>query len=552
MPIDPRQYDSAVDFIYSEAEFSKTVGNVSNLDDRLRLMTYELYEDFYHNRPEHMRVVLRGEDDDSVEIYVPSVKKCVEAVNRFLCVNFDYQIDPDSGNSGDQTIVDNYLTTLFAKEKVLSKFNTMKRYMLIKGDACFHVIGIPWERPGRRVKIQELKPETYYPIEDAVTGHPLGCHIVEVIRNPKNTLRTKSYTGDFVVRRQTYRRIVDENGIPIIDPDKPKVTSEITLWEIGRWDDRINWEELSQIDVVQKEFPLPKEISELPVYHWKNNPPPGSTWGMSECAGVETIISAMNQAMSDEDLTLITQGLGVYWTDAAPPVDENGNETEWEIGPGAVVQVGAGSAFNRVSGVSSVSPYGDHIDRLSEAMQQALGIPDITIGVVDVATAESGIALQLKLSPLLAKNAEKELTIAETTDNFLSDIVNGFMPAYEGINSNGVQATSQFDDPMPTNQSKQLEDVLAIWTQVNVSGQILPVEWLYEQLNEIMGYDLDVNSDLQKAIQEGTEIASEAMAGTMGGGGPNGSQFGDQMDQELGNQPDQLNGKNYQFSNIGN
>jgi hypothetical protein len=552
MPIDSRQYDSAVDFIQSEAEFSKTVGNVSNLDDRLRLMSYELYEDFYHNRPEHMRVVLRGEDDDEVEIYVPSYKKCVEAINRFLCVNFTYQIDPDQGNSTDQDAVESWLDNLFDKEHVLTKFNTMKRYMLIKGDGCFHIQGVPFERPGRRVKVLELKPETYYPIEDPVTGAPLGCHIVEIIRNPKNTPNTEKFTGDFVVRRQTYRRIVDKNNIPVIDPNLPKVTSEISLWEIGRWDDRVTWSQLSLIDIIQPAFPLPKEISEIPIYHWKNNPPPGSTWGMAEGAGVETIMSAMNQAMSDEDLTLITQGLGVYWTDAAPPVDENGNETEWEIGPGSVVQVGAGSNFGRVNGVSSVSPYGDHIDRLDEFMQQSLGVPDITIGQVDVATAESGIALQLKLSPLLAKNAEKELTISDKTDDFLSDLINGFMPAYEGIQPNGVSVSSQFDDPMPKNQSNQLMDVLSIWTQANAQGQILPVEWLYEQLNEIMGYDLDVNSDLDKAIEEGTRIAGEAMAGTGMGGGPNGSQFGDQMDAQLGDQPEQLNGNQYTFSNIGN
>ena len=100
MPIDPRQYDSAIDYIDTDAEWSKSVGNMSNSDDKLRLKAYELYEDMYNNRPEHMRVVMRGEDDDSVEIYLPSAKKCIEAVNRFLCVNFEYFIEPRVGSEG--------------------------------------------------------------------------------------------------------------------------------------------------------------------------------------------------------------------------------------------------------------------------------------------------------------------------------------------------------------------------------------------------------------------------------------------------------------------
>lgn len=525
MPIDVRQYDSAIDFISDNAAFSKTVGNLSNNDDKLRLKCYELYEDMYHNRPEHMRVVLRGEDNDSVEIYVPSVKKCIDAVNRFLAVDFSYYINPDVGDYTAQEIIDNALVSLFKREHVITKFNQMKRYMLMKGDACFHIIGLPWERPGKRIKIQELKPEHWFPIEDPITGDVMGCHIVDIIRNPRNSPATQRYTGEFVVRRQTYRKMVDDNNVPI-----GRVTSELSIWEIGRWDDRTPDpnQTLAMIEIVQEPFMLPEQIKSLPVYHWANNPPPGSSFGMSEVAGVETIVSAINQAMSDEDLTLITQGLGVYWTDASPPVDESGNETEWEIGPGAVVQIGAGGNFNRVSGVSTVSPYLDHVKQLDEFMQQAMGVPDIAIGMVDVPTAESGIALQLKLGPLLAKNAEKELLITDITDNFLYDLVNSYLPAYEGIDPNGVEVTCQFGDPMPQNQSKALEDVLSIWTQ---AASTMPVSWLYDQLNDIMGYDLDPIEDFQAAIKDATKIAGTAAGPLSMGGGPNGAEFGNQMDQ---------------------
>lgn len=528
MPIDSRQYDSAIDYITVEAGFTKTAGNMSNQDDRLRIKAYELYSDFYHNRPEHMRIVLRGEDDDAVEIYIPSAKKCIEAINRFLAVNFTYQIDPNSGSEIDQQAVEAAMDTLFKAEKVLSKFNQMKRYMLINGDSCFHVIGLPWERPGKRIKIQELKPEHYFPIEDPITGLSMGCHIVDIIRNPRNSIQTAQYTGEFIVRRQTYRKMVNDAGVPT-----GGITSELSLYEIGRWDDRVPYpanQGESLIQIVQPAFELPAMITDLPVYHWKNNPPPGSSFGMSECAGVESLITAINQAMSDEDLTLITQGLGVYWTDASPPVDENGNETEWEIGPGAVVQIGQGGNFNRVSGVSTVSPYLDHVAKLDEFMQQALGVPDIAIGQVDVNTAESGIALQLKLGPMLAQNAEKELLMTDETDEFLYDLVNGFLPAYEGLVPNGVIATTDFGDPMPVNQSKQLADILSIWVQ---APSTMPVTWLYDQLNEVMGYDLDPNSDFQEALDDATKIAGTAAGPSLG---PNVDQFGNQIDQQLGAQ----------------
>ncbi len=531
MPIDSRQYDSSVDFINDNASYGKTVGNLSNEDDKLRLKTYELMEDFYHNRPEHIRVTLRGEDDDSVEIYVPSAKKCIEAINRFLAVDFTYLVDPDAGDETSRQTIEAAMATLFKTEKVVSKFNQMKRYMLIKGDACFHVQGMPWERPGKRIKIQELKPEHYFPIENPITGLVMGCHIVDIIRNPRNSVATERYTGEFVVRRQTYRKMVDDNNVPT-----GGITSELSLWEIGRWDDRVKDPSLLLVEIVQKEFKLPDNIIDLPVYHWRNLPPPGSTFGMSELAGVESLMSAMNQAMSDEDLTLITQGLGVYWTDASPPVDASGNETEWELGPGAVVQIAAGGNFGRVSGVSSVAPYLEHIQRLDEYMQQALGVPDITIGMVDTTTAESGIALQLKLGPMLAKNAEKELLLVDETDEFLYDLVNCFLPAYEGIEPNGVIATTQFGDPMPVNQKEELEKVLEIWGQA--SGT-LPVSWLYDRLNEIMGYDLNIGTDFDEAVDDHKQIADEA-----GGNQQFGDQFSDQADTEMaGGEPFSNNGQ---------
>jgi Phage portal protein, SPP1 Gp6-like len=527
MPIDTRQYDSAIDFIRDDLKFSRLISNLSNQDDRIRLKSYMLYEDMYHNRPEHIRITLRGgsgtvpsvapsqahsaqyadDDEDSIQIYIPSAKKCIEAVNRFLGVGWKIQPDPSVEQGGNVQQIELAIQNLFKRERMGSKFAQMKRYMLVKGDAMLHITADPNRPAGKRISILELRAEHYFPIEDE-QGNYIGCHIVDIINNPNNTIRLNQYTGKEVVRRQTYRKELDVNGYPT-----GRITSELGYFEMGKWDDRVlPPQEINMIQEVREVFYLPSEINQIPVYHWRNMPPPGSFFGTSELSGVESVINAINQSMSDEDLTLIMQGLGVYWTDASPPLDPSGNEVEWEISPRSVVQVASGGQFGRVSGITTVQPFGDHINALDEAMQQALAVPDIAIGVVDVTTAESGIALQLKLGPLLAKNQEKELDILDVGDQFIYDLTQGWMPAYEGVDTSGVAFINAFDDAMPKNKSKDLADLTTLWTTAGpgAPGGCLPVRWFFEQLNNIMGYKLDPAGDFQQALDDAKQIM-EAM-----------------------------------------
>ncbi|WKW85181.1 portal protein [Mycobacterium phage Aikoy] len=552
MPIDTRQYDSALEFIKDDAQFSRLVGNLTNSDDKTRIKAYELYEDYYHNRPEHIRVTLRGEDDDSIEIYMPSAKKCVEAVNRFLAIDFDYTFDPESGGDNPElgqpevsrTNLDAALSKLFQKQEIPTKFNNMKRYMLMKGDALLHIRAIPWEKAGRRIVIDELKPEHYFPIEDLASGAAIGCHIVDVVRNPRNSPKTRQESDEWIVRRQTYRRqmLEDPEGHRI---PTGRITSQLAYFKMSKWDDRTADSEVLMIEEIVPEFVLPERIQSLPVYHWRNSPPPNSTFGLSALAGVESLINAMNQAATDEDLTLITQGLGVFWTDASPPVDENGNEVEWEIGPGAVVQVSTGANFGRVTGVSSVAPYHEHIKLLDEHMQQAMAVPDVAIGMVDVQAVESGIALQLKFGPLLAQNKEKEPSIKKVADEFLEDLLD-WLAVYEGVESNGVVVTAQFGDPMPKNKSQDLQDILSIWTQANVNGQILPTQWLFDRLNELFGWDLS-EIDLDTALEEAKRISEATTPADPFGAAMDGA-MGDEEDEDL---PFGNNGSGVPFASLG-
>lgn len=506
MPVDTRQYDTAIDYTTDPTKFGKLLGNLVSDDDKVRLKSYMIWEDMYSNRPENIRITLRSDDDeDSIEIYMPSAKKCIEAVNRFLAVGWKIAVDPTMEQDPETaSTVGVFMDKLFKRERLKSKLAQMKRYMLIKGDALLHIRADPYKRAGARICIDELKPEHYFPIENA-DGERIGCHIVDVIENPKTSSILRFHRGNEIVRRQTYRKEINEKtGIPT-----GRIISQLAYFEVGKWDDRVLLpKQLNMIEELRAPYFLPSAITQIPVYHWANNAPPGSTFGLSELSGVESIVTAINQSMSDEDLTLIMQGLGVYWTDASPPLNAAGEQVEWDISPRTVVQVASGGQFGRVSGITTVQPFGDHIKALDEAMQQALGVPDIAIGVVDSTIAESGISLQLKLGPLIAKNQEKELGLLDVADQFIYDLVNGWFVAYEKLYTVGASFINQFDDAMPRNQSKELLDLMSMWSQ---GAGIFPIAFLYEQLNAIMGWHLDPVGDFDQALADAQRIA-EAQA----------------------------------------
>ena len=529
MPTDRKQWDTALitsncpshwpKYQEQQSKRRQKLANIPNGDDKARITAYEIWEDLYFNRPEFFKIICRDDEDeeDVVEIYCPTARKLIDATSRFLCVDFDAVVQEDVGVESDRQTAQDWLDKTFKRERFHSKFIQQSRYAMIKGDAFWHIVAEPWKRPSERISLVELPAEHAFVIEDPSTGRVMGWHIVDVIDNPRNTNETRKAIPDELARRQTYRRVVDENGHP-----NGQITSELTLWEIGGWDDRTDEtaEKLKFVDTVTPQFVLPSAVTQLPVYHVRNNARQLATYGVSEIAGVELLIKSINQSLSDEDLTLITQGLGVYWTDAAPPVDAYGNQVPWDIGPSKVVQVGAEGHFGKVSGTSSVAPYQEHMKFMDEQAQQGVGVPDMAIGVVDATTAESGIALQLKLGPLLAKCAEKELEILEVHDQMFYDLFNMWLPAYEGIDVD-VEVLCETGDPMPENRVARIAELQQLWDM-----GILPVEKLYLALNEL-GWDFE-DGDFEQAVADKTMAAGAQMGGAFDQPGD-----GTSFDQEL-------------------
>lgn len=505
---DGGRYATMADFIgYSS-------GNIVDSDDQLRWQAYQFYDDVYHNRPETFKATIRGEDDEQRPIYLPSGGSIIDAVSRFLGVDFSFTIElaptPGSTDSADQlTATDEeiqalqtYFSTLFDREQFAKKYDNNKRYGLVRGDAMFHIVADDTKDPGGRISIYELHPGQYFPIKGGSLGDEyVGCHIISTITHPNDPKKEACL-------RQTYRyeMVNGANGTLV---KSGVVTSELSIWELGKWDDRAIDAKTEKVSDVWPATPLPSEINVIPVYHMRNNEIPGDEYGRSELAGFETILNAINQSITDEDMTLVMQGLGMFWTNAPPPTDAEGVETSWEVGPGQVIEVGDGQTFGRLNGVSSVAPFLEHIDAIEKRMQKKLGLSDVAIGDIDVATVESGIALQMKLAPILARNVLKEVELRSVINQMFYDLATKWFPAYEQVSFGSAVPKVSFGDPLPVDRKSIIDEVIQL---MSTTPPIITLEMAQQRLAELGGYEFTSDSAELSYLMMGR--ITDALAGT--------------------------------------
>ena len=432
-----------------------------------RLRSYLLYEEMYWNHPDTYRITMRGDEENP--IYIPPAKKIVEAVNRYLAVDWNYNIE---GTGTAQTRMDVVLRALFAREMVHTKFATQRRFGLIRGDAVWHITADDRKPLGSRISIHEVHPGQYFPIMDPdEPDRLLGVYLVDQVKDPRFP-----DTDKVCDRRQAYRKAEDGT-----------ITTELILFEPGKWDDRPEVSVLKDgkatvIKVLRDEESLPPEITAIPVYHVRNTHDSAWPFGSSTLRGIETVIAGVQQGTTDQALAVALGGLGVFWTDAGPPRDSQGNVMPWQMGPGQMTEVPQGSTMGRVGELSSVSPSLDHINFLIDEAQSGAGVPDLAVGRVDVAVAESGISLTLQMSPLIAGNAEKESAILGVTDQFLYDLTHMWFPAYEELSEPTVEVTSVVGDPLPKNRTDQVTEIVTLY-----QANLITTDMAIEQLGEL-GY----------------------------------------------------------------
>ena len=506
MPYAAKQFDAALDFLQAADS------NVVDAHDKRRIQAQDLYENLYINSTFNLKLVLRG--DDTYPIIMPSGQKMIEATNRFLGLNLDYVVE-GVGDVGTQAALDTYFKSLYKREKVKAKFESSKRWGLIRGDGFLLIYADPNKPAGKRLSVCEIDPRQVFAIEDANTNL-VGYYLAEVVQD----FRDPDDTSKQICKRISYRKQFNDNDEPT-----GVVTTDVTHWEIGKWDVRNPENELDQVpgsNFDEEEMALPSPISELPLYHWTNKCFQGSTWGTSQLAGLETLLYALNQTLTDEDATIVFQGLGMYVTTSAPPIDAaTGEITNWNIGPKQVIEIGTDQKFERVTGVGNLQPFQDHMNFIGEkGLAESAGIPEVAIGRVDVSSAESGIALKLQLMPLLAQNAEKELEMINVMDQFHYDITTMWLPAYEKEIFGNADTMAEmsvvclFDDPMPEDRDSEIQEMILLRTS-NLILTSMAVEklqglgWKYPNVDPDTGEPLDSNG-IAKLLS--AQAASDASA----------------------------------------
>lgn len=452
--------------------------------DQERVAAYQLYEEIYWNTPETFKVVQRGSEDSP--IYIPSAMKVIEATNRFYGKGFDYTISGGSESDRDATSL--ALKTLFRREKFFTKFASMKRFGLVRGDSLWHIVADDTKPAGRRISIHELTPQSYFPIYDPDDIEKIdGCHIIS---------QTVDDKGDAVIRRQTYRKT--ETG---------SITSELGVYATDKWDDRnlAQDPELPVIELLQMlkpAFELPPQITSIPVYHIVNGYQGGNLFGSSNIRGFERLIAAVNQGISDEELALALDGLGVYYATIPRPAGG------WVMGPGSVVEGDEPDGLVRVSGVSSVTASQDHLAYLDKSMKEGSGTPDVAIGTIDVSIAESGIALALQMSPILAKNAEREQELLAVHDHLFFDLTNGWLPAYEQLTAGAnVTVDPLFGDPMPVNREAIIKEIKEL---LGTTPPLISPEYARKLLQDRLGYEFpnDMEGDIMTTLASLTKATA--------------------------------------------
>lgn len=473
--------------------------------DAQRIAAYNLYEDMYRNHPESMTLMLRGTDDKP--IFLPSAKRLINTISRYVLRGWGFNVvgtdDPVTGEALPFT--DEEVTAaiaaygrLFKRERFLSVLKSAKKDGLSKGDWCIYVWADPEKPAGSRISIKAIDPRLFFPIyaehdPDRITGQDI----------------VEQYTvGDSqFLKRQRFLK--NTNPLhPSFGNYEAPIAREVSYIQIQDWEDPAKMKVYTG-DLGDAAPALPMEelpgIFNLPVYHIRNNETSGNPFGTSDLSGIENIIAGINQGITDQDMALAMAGLGFYWTDGGGPVDEDGNEVNWIIGPGRVAEVGDGKKFGRVTGVASVEPSKAHIEMLEQRAQQTMGINDVALGAVDASVAESGIALALRMAPLIDATDEKDEVAIEVLNQFLYDL-RAWFEVYEGISMPNVTAVSVLGEKLPKNRKERMTELKDMF----LDG-VISLAYYHEILQDEFGFQFPagmINELIDGAQRTDEEIAN--------------------------------------------
>lgn len=415
--------------------------------DQDRVAACQIYRELYWTHVSDYKVMNRGLDAGDDPLYVPSGRIVIDTMNRYVGTGLTFTIEPTTGTPDSQLGLKTAFDNLFKRERFYSRYNDSKRDGLTTGDWGWHLVADPAKPEGSRISLLPVRGDnlfTTYEDELDINGDPeklMQVRLVELV-----------VVGDATLARvQLYDKWNDGNPSDLI-------YSSVTLWKQEEWFDPAKGPQ----EVLVPPTPLPAVITAFPVYHISNGSSgQGGTFGSSELRGLEVLQAGLNQSVTDEDLALALMGLGVYGTtEPGGPTNSAGDATDWLIYPGAVIQNSHG--LHKIEGITSVAPYTEHVARLEGYLADATGATDAARGRIEVTTAESGIALQIRFAPTLARAAEKDQIILDVHNQMFHDLVQWWLPTFEGLNFTDVTVTASLGDKLPVNRAAESELVTGL------------------------------------------------------------------------------------------
>lgn len=489
-------YSTAMPYLVAEASTGWT-----DEYDRQRILSYDLYDDLFHNDPLRYRLMLRGSDEKP--ILVPTAGTIIKTLARYVGKNWGYKVIqpiPDPGEDAVEVTAEQMALAqvtfgkLFARERLLSRYRGGVPEWLRRGDWLWFVSADPKKRAGSRISVRPIDPRRYFPINGDPTdlSRVTGQQLIEEVQ-----------VGDKVALYvQTWLKASDPQH-PDFGEEEPEDAPFDITYEADVYDAKDFGDPLKRQRIVSSDHPSVGQdyisgISQLPIYHIKNNEETDDPFGRSDLAGLESLISGINQAISDEDLSLALMGIGMYTTDSGAPIDETtGQTTDWKLGPNRVVETDEGTKFSKVDGIDSVQPFQDHVKYMKDEARNNAGVADVAMGDVG-SSAFSGVALSIRFAPTLDAVKAKNDNSNGILTQMLHDLKDWFA-AFEGIDLGDVDIISVTEDDnlLPFDRETRWKELME-----GVAAGIITVEFAVKVLQDQFGYEFpsDYISQVSDAI----------------------------------------------------
>lgn len=427
--------------------------------DRERAQAYEKYDQIYWNDIDQYPIRYLV---DEFPVYIPNARTVVDTTSHYLMKGLSVNPKEPEGNSELGTA----LSAFLKREEFYSTFHSAKHRGVARGDFCLHLTADPDKPAGKRISLNSIHPSKVILDRDPDNDNRvIRAHLVERVPHPEKE-------GEWAIKELVYWYDDGDNDaddqVEVEFPQALTQDDEENRGESVRrvmrterlWSTTKSWWKKSERELIATTLPpepLPDPIDTLPVYWFANLSWDNGPYGSSELRGFERPFQSISQVITDQGTALSLEGLGVYATDGGRPVNEHGEEQQWQIGPGKVMEPPSGAYFRRVEGVGSVKPNTDHIEYLESKIREAGGLSDVALGRVDVQTASSGIALAIKFMPTLAKLDERDKAGVDRLTQLFHDWKSWY-EAYEGGTLTGdIEVT--IGDKLPTDRTGRINEL---------------------------------------------------------------------------------------------